>query len=184
MIVQYVHSKGVNCAMNQKKNRLKPIQTQLTKMLLQSPIKSVIDIAYWKQRNFLLSAKVYLIGGIPLFLLGSYFFYLDGYDLYAVIQGLLSLLLGVYLLQRKVSEQLRSFAMLLFLLFNSFAVIMFASYFSAGMIILLGTIFLASLLLNDKELSRFLQFNLFISLIFTYLLFSNAFDSYPIVTYK
>jgi len=35
--------------MNQKKNRLKTIQTQLTKMLLQSPIKSVIDIAYWKQ---------------------------------------------------------------------------------------------------------------------------------------
>ena len=170
--------------MMQKMKGLIPIQNRLTRMLLQSPLKSIIDIAYWKQRNFLLSAKVYLIGGIPLFLVGSYFFYLDGYYLYAAAQALLALMLGVYLLQNNVSEQHRSFAMLLFLLFNSFAVMMFASYFSAGMIILLGTIFLASLLLNEKELKHFLLLNLFISLIFSLLLFFNVFDSYPIVTYK
>lgn len=183
-MINHYNRRGVVYCMKHNQKKSFSIQNRLSKMLLQSPLKSVIDIEHWKQRNFLLSAKVYLIGGIPLFLIGSYFFFLDGYFIFAATQGIFSLLLGIYVLQKTVSEQHRSFAMLLFLLFISFAVMIFTSYYSAGMIILLGTIFLASLLLNDKELNRFLRFNLFVSLLITLLLYSNVFDSYPIVAYK
>jgi diguanylate cyclase (GGDEF)-like protein/PAS domain S-box-containing protein len=169
---------------NTRESGLRKIQNQFTKFLVKNTNNGVIDIQYWKQKNFLLATSVYLFGGIPLMLMGAYLFYIDGYITYAYVQTVFSFITAYVLLQKRISEQLRSFVLLLFLMFVSFAVIFFASYLSAGMILLLATIFLGSLLLNENELKNFLSLNLFISFIITIFLYAGFYDSLPIFTYK
>ena len=165
-------------------NWIDRINKQLRNLLVESKDDNVINIQYWKQRNFLLATIVYLFGGVPLMLIGAFLFYLDGYIVYALVQTIFSLITAIILIQKRNSEQLRSFVLLLYLMFVSFAVIFFASYISAGMILLLATIFLGSLLLNESELKQFLSLNLLISLIITLFLYSGLFDSLPIFSYK
>jgi diguanylate cyclase len=163
---------------------LQGFKSRLTNLLIEQSNHSNIDIHYWKQKNFLLANSVYLIGGVPLMLFGAYLFYLDGYVMYAYIQAIFSLISAIILINKNNSEQFRSFVLLMFLLSVSFAVMFFASYISAGMILLLATIFLGSLLLNERELKQFLILNFMISLVITILLYLDYFDFLPIVSYK
>jgi diguanylate cyclase (GGDEF)-like protein/PAS domain S-box-containing protein len=159
-------------------------QSQLNNLLIEKHDSNIIDIQYWKQKNFLLAASVYLVGGLPLMLTGAYLFYLDGYITYAYIQTIFSMITAFFMIRKSYNAQFRSFVLLMFLLSVSFAVMFYASFISAGMILLLATIFLASLLLNESELKKFLSLNFFVSLVITFLLYTNQFDHLPIVSYK
>ena len=144
--------------------------------------KSTLD--YWKQQIFIIAISVYLFGGIPLMFLGSYLFYQDGLIIYGFVQVTLAIITGIILINKHNSEQSRSFVLLIFLLLVSFAVIFMAALSSAGMILLLATLFLASLLLEPQSLRYFFGLNLLISLYVTIFLYAGYFDSLAIVDYK
>lgn len=126
--------------------------------------------------------KITIFGFVPLLIIGSLFYFIDGKIGFGIVEVSFSFLL-ILVFKLKIPNQGKVIFTILLIYMISFFVLFTTGNSGAGLLSIFGTIIFASIFMEKRIIYLFFSFNIVVFIVVTILFFSNNLDSFLITQY-
>lgn len=141
------------------------------------------SLEYWQQLYFVASSLFLLVGGLPMIVIGTITFIVNGMPLFAIFDIAVYLLVCMLLTNKRINLDMRETIMVASVYFVGVYLLVVTGGNGAGIVFVMTAFISGGFMLKGDDLKMYAAFNIIIFLIITVLLEAGVLDSFLISTY-